>query len=190
MTEYEIELIKLAQSGNRPAFEQLIFMYDKHVLNIAYTFRNNADDAKDIYQDVFIRVFNGIKNFKFESEFSTWIYRITVNLCITYKNKEKKLQHQVIDNSNDEDEFNILDIYSSEDITDELVIKNETKEIIEKAINSLPEKQKITLTMKYYNGMKIKEIAEIMNCNEGTVKRYLFNATNKLKKLLAYLSKN
>ncbi len=190
MTEYEIELIKLAQSGNRRAFEQLIFMYDRHVLNIVYSFRNSMDDAKDIYQEVFIRVFNGLKNFKFESEFSTWIYRITVNLCITYKNKRAKIENQSIDKSNDESDLSILDILPSEDFADELAIKNETKQIIEKALNTLPDKQKITLTMKYYNGLKIKEIAEIMNCNEGTVKRYLFNATSKLQKLLAYLVKN
>jgi RNA polymerase sigma-70 factor (ECF subfamily) len=62
MIESEIELIRLAQQGNRRAFEQIIFKYDKHVLNIAYSFRNNPDDAKDIYQEVFLRVFKGLKN--------------------------------------------------------------------------------------------------------------------------------
>jgi RNA polymerase sigma-70 factor (ECF subfamily) len=185
MTESEINLIKLAQQGNKRAFEQLIFKYDKHVLNIAYSFKNSADDAKDIYQEVFIRVYNGIKNFRFDSEFSTWLYRIATNVCITYKSRSKKDMFDSIDTELNNSEEKYSDYIPSEHKTDELLLKNETKKIIEQALNTLPEQQKLAFTMKYYNEYKIKEIAEIMNCNEGTIKRYLFNATHKLHKILA-----
>ncbi len=185
MTENEIELIKSAQQGNRRAFEQLIFKYDKHVLNIAYSFRNSPDDAKDIYQEVFLRVFKGIKNFRFDSEFATWLYRITTNICITYKSRSKKEMYDSIDAELSNSDEKYSDYMPSESKADELLLKNETNRIIEEALNTLPEQQKIAFTMKYYNEFKIKEIAQIMSCNEGTIKRYLFNATHKLQKMLS-----
>jgi RNA polymerase sigma-70 factor (ECF subfamily) len=187
MIESEIELIRLAQQGNRRAFEQIIFKYDKHVLNIAYSFRNNPDDAKDIYQEVFLRVFKGLKNFRFDSEFSTWLYRITTNICITYKNRNKKEMHDSIDTEINNGDEKYSDYMPSENKTDELLLKNETNKLIEDALNTLPAQQKMAFTMKYYNEYKIKEIAEIMSCNEGTIKRYLFNATHKLQKMLSPL---
>jgi RNA polymerase sigma-70 factor (ECF subfamily) len=79
------ELIIGAQSGDVSAFEQLVYRYDKLVLKIAISYTGDADVAKDIYQEVFIKVFKGIKNFQFRSEFSTWLFRITSNVCISYK---------------------------------------------------------------------------------------------------------
>ena len=90
MTSQESYLILNAQKGDSAAFEELIYRYDKNVLSIALRFVKNNDDAKDIYQEVFLRVFRGLKNFKFKSEFSTWLYRITTNVCLTYKQKQKK----------------------------------------------------------------------------------------------------
>ena len=88
----DYKLIKNAQDGDMGAFEQLLYRYDRHVLNIAYSFRNNEDDAKDIYQEVFIRVHKGLKNFQFKSEFSTWLYRITTNVCISFKRKQGNIE--------------------------------------------------------------------------------------------------
>jgi RNA polymerase sigma-70 factor (ECF subfamily) len=76
------QLIINAQKGDMAAFEELVYRYDRHVMNIAKSFRNNDDDAKDIYQEVFLRVYRGLKNFQFKSEFSTWLYRI--KLCVYY----------------------------------------------------------------------------------------------------------
>ncbi len=80
MTQQETELIISAQNGNITAFEQLIYNYDKKVLSLALKYVGNQEDARDIYQDVFIRVFKGLKNFQFKSEFSTWLYRIVTNV--------------------------------------------------------------------------------------------------------------
>jgi len=184
MTENEIQLIKKAQAGNREAFEQLVYKYDRHVLNIAYSFRNDTDDAKDIYQEVFIRVYKGLKNFEFKSAFSTWIYRITTNVCITQNNVNNRRQLDSLATEVENSDEKLSDFIQSEDKTDNMTIKNETNQIINKAIDLLPAQQKMAFTLKHINEYKIKEIANIMNCNEGTVKRYLFNATGKLKTIL------
>ncbi len=180
------ELIIKVQKGDMEAFEQLLYRYDRQVLNIAHTFRNSEDDARDIYQEVFIRVFRGIKDFQFRSEFKTWLYRITTNVCITYENKKKKNKHDSLDRPyfEDDEATKFGDIIQGEYETDEQVLKNETSKYISIAINKLPAQQKLAFTLKYKQGYKIKEIAQMMNCAEGTVKRYLFTATNKMRTML------
>ncbi|MGD8307735.1 MAG: RNA polymerase sigma factor, partial [Ignavibacteria bacterium] len=86
----ETELINKAKSGNDSAFEELIYRYDKTVLGIALRYTGNRDEAKDLYQEVFIRIYRGLKKFEMKSEFSTWLYRITTNVCLTHKSRSKR----------------------------------------------------------------------------------------------------
>ena len=187
MAEKDIQLIKLAQRGDYKAFESLVQKYDRQVLNIAYSFRNNEDDAKDIYQEVFIRVFNGLKNFQFRSEFSTWLFRITTNVCLTYKTKKEKTAIDSLDRtvSNDDDNSTSLgDLIETDDSSDSLAENSDMARYINQGLDRLPPKQKLVFTLKHFQGYKIKEIAQMMNCNDGTIKRYLFNATGKMRDYL------
>ncbi len=183
----DFELIKRAQKGDQLAFEQLIYRYDRQVVNIAMSFRNSEDEAKDIYQEVFIRVYRGLKNFKFKSEFSTWLFRITTNVCISYKSKKDRNAHDSIDKtvSKDEDEIRaVSDFIESEDDVSKTLENKEKGEQISKALEQLPAQQKLAFTLKHFDGFKIKEISEMMQCAEGTVKRYLFNASRKMREQL------
>jgi RNA polymerase sigma-70 factor (ECF subfamily) len=187
MTTNDNQLIKSVQDGDMRAFEQLIHKYDRQVLNIAASFRNNEDDAKDIYQEVFLRVYKGLKNFQFRSEFSTWLYRITTNVCISFQRKEKKYAHESIHKEIREDEESsttLADMIPSNGTTDSQVVGSDLSKHINKALNKLPPQQKMAFTLKHYQGLKIKEIAKMMNCKDGTVKRYLFTATNKMREQL------
>jgi len=183
----DTDLILQAQKGNENAFEELVYRYDRSVLSIALKYALDEDDAKDLYQEVFIRVYRGLKNFRFESEFSTWIYRITTNVCLSYKSKSKD-HLRVSINNNDDDEENeigearelIYDGSSPEEITSGADIR----EIVDEAVESLSPKQKMTFILKHYEGYKIREIAEMLNCKEGTVKKYLFEALKNLRKKL------
>ena len=87
------ELIINANNGNVMALEELIYRYDKMVLRLAMKYTGDSDDAKDIYQEVFIRVFKSLSSFQFQSEFSTWLFRITSNVCISFKRKYNKQNH-------------------------------------------------------------------------------------------------
>lgn len=188
MAEKEIQLIKSAQDGNIRAFEQLIMKYDRQVLNIAYSFRNNDDDAKDIYQEVFIRVFNGMKNFQFRSEFSTWLFRIATNVCLTYKTKREKNNLESLDKtvtSNEEGGLTFSELIESDQQTNSLAENSDMARYINQGLDRLPPKQKLVFTLKHFQGYKIKEIAKMMNCNDGTIKRYLFNATGKMREYLS-----
>ena len=177
-------LIKNAQRGDMQAFEQLVTRYDRQVLGIANSFRNNVEDAKDIYQEVFIRVFKGLNNFQFKSEFSTWLFRITSNVCISYQRKKGNLEHDSLDKelrNSDDGNFKLADTIAGDEETDAQVFQSDSARLINLALNKLPAQQRMAFSLKYYQDYKIREIAKIMNCNDGTVKRYLFVATRKMR---------
>jgi RNA polymerase sigma-70 factor, ECF subfamily len=185
MTSQESYLIMNAQKGDAAAFEELIYRYDKNVLSIALRFVKNNDDAKDIYQEVFLRVFRGLKNFKFKSEFSTWLYRITTNVCLTYKQKQKKHSYVPIDNSDEDNGENIESFEDENSFTPERIFNDsEISQQVNKALENLSSRQKMIFILKHYEGYKIKEIADIINVGEGTVKKYLFEAVHKLREEL------
>lgn len=184
MTTEENNLIMAAQKGDAGAFEQLIYKYDRNVLSIAYSFINSSEDAKDIYQEVFLRVFKGIKKFEFRSEFSTWLYRITANVCLTYNARKKKYAVASLDEetfSEDGDSQTLADTIAGESNTDEDTMNSEVSDHIEKGLEKLSPQQRLVFTMKHYRDYKIREIASIMNCAEGTIKNYLFTGTQKMR---------
>lgn len=175
------DLIIEARNGNNSAFSILVYRYDKEVLSVAAQYFQSSDDAKDIYQEVFIRVYKGLNKFEFRSEFSTWLFRITTNVCLIHKAKYKKMQKVSI-SQDDEEEIPKLEIKSSEDEEpDKQLLKSETKGKVHSAIDSLAPKQKMAFLLKHIHEYKIKDIAKIMECSEGTVKKYLFLATDKLR---------
>ena len=182
----EKELILKAQVGDQTAFEQLIYNYDRAVLSIAMRYVRNNDDAKDIYQEVFIRVYKSLKKFEFRSEFSTWIFRITTNVCLTYKSRKKDQLMVPLQEEFEEDnsEFGRVELISDGKSPEEETLNTDLKNFIGNAVDSLSERQRITFVLKHYEGYKIKEIAEMLNCKEGTVKKYLFDAINNLRKKL------
>ena len=184
----DTDLIIQAQKGNQNAFEELVYRYDRSVLSIALKYAFHEDDAKDLYQEVFIRVYRGLKNFRFQSEFSTWLFRITTNVCLTYKSRSKHHLKVSIDGDSDSDENEyavkeemVYDGASPEEISS----GSDLSDIVNSALESLSPKQKMAFILKHYEGYKIREIAEMMNCKEGTVKKYLFDAIKNLRKILS-----
>ena len=178
------ELIIKAQNGEALAFEELIYRYDKMVLRIALKYTGDSDDAKDIYQEVFIRVYKNIGRFQFKSEFSTWLFRITSNVCISFKRKYNKQNHFSL---NDEDNSGYLSAIPDDEglSPDNLAVNSEHGVKINEALNTLSPNQKMSFLLKHYEGYKIREIAEMMSCKEGTIKKYLFEAVRKLRVQLA-----
>jgi len=181
----EKELIQKSIDGDAMAFEQLVHRYDRRVLSMALKYLNNEDDAKDVYQEVFIRVYRGLKNFKHQSEFSTWLYRITSNVCFTYQTRERKHQHVPIEPSENEEESVLYNKVDTDSPTpDKVYQKNELSLQIEKALSRLSPKQKLIFTLKHFEGQKIREIADMLDIKEGTIKKYLFEASHKMRVLL------
>jgi RNA polymerase sigma-70 factor (ECF subfamily) len=180
------QLVLKAKKGDNLAFQQLVMKYDRHVLNIAYSYRNNKDEADDIYQEVFFRVYKGLKNFQLRSKFSTWLYRITVNVCIEQKRKKKVREHESLDKFTDSESEGMVfsDSIDGGSKTDKSTLDNEINSLIRSEVDKLPRQLKMAFTLKYYHGYKIREISKLMNCTEGTIKSYLFTSSRKLKQNL------
>ena len=187
MENDDSDLIHNARLGNMAAFEQLVHKHDKQVLTLAARYVTSSDDAKDIYQEVFIRVYRGLKHFKMESEFTTWLHRITVNVCLTHRSQRTRHVHVSIDGESDGDETEshaAQQLRSKGDATDQHSIDTEIREHVQRALDTLSAKQRLVFTLKHYEGYKLREIATMMACTEGTVKRYLFLATQQLRQQL------
>ncbi len=187
MAASDTELILLTQSGNMDAFEQLVQRYDKRVLTIAAGYVNSSDDAKDIYQEVFLRVYKGLPKFQYKSEFSTWLFRITTNVCLSHRMRGRRHAHTSLDqrvNDGDGQSHALKDTLSDDTSSDQQVHNAEIILRVEEALKNLSPRQKMVFSLKHYEGYKLREIAEMMKCSEGTVKKYLFEATARLREQL------
>lgn len=172
------ELIEASKSGNVSAFQELMYRYDRDVLTIASRFTTNADDAKDIYQETFIRVFKGLPAFRSDSKFSTWIFRIATNVCLTFHQKKKRSASVSL---NDVDDDGSIPVTAGEFQSDTLVRQNELSARIDRALGELSPQQRLVFSMRHFQEYKIREIAEMIGCAEGTVKNYLFEAIRKMR---------
>ncbi len=184
MTEQEITLIRLSQRGDTRAFTKLVAMHDANVMNLAMSLLGSKEDAADVYQEIFIKVHKSLKNYRFKSEFSTWLYRVTVNTCMSYLKRRGRKQ-ALFSKSIDADPITTFDRPGDEKYeADSNLLKEEMSNIVNEAIENLPPQQKIVVVLRHFQNKKLREIADIMDLNEGTVKGYLFRAMNTLKDIL------
>jgi len=179
----DFELVHEVKNGNFNAFEKLVYRHDKKVLSIAARYINNAEDAKDIYQEVFLRVFRSIGKFQMRSEFTTWLYRITTNVCLTYCKKHQQRQNMTTHFSDGEHEGFTIDDKRNDVrmVSTQHITNREISDRVVNALNLLSPQQKIVFMLRHYEGYKLKEIAGFMKCTEGTVKKQLFTAIRRLR---------
>ncbi len=181
-------LIQNFQTSDKKAFDTLVLKYKNKIFNLCYNFLGNYDDADDIAQETFVKVYYGLKNFNFQSSFSTWLYRIAVNTC---KNKVSafsyRLRKKTFDLDRPKEFFNgvvskeIPDHHSSPESVYE---RKELNHYIQKAIQSLPGKQKSLVLLCDVENLSYEEIVKITGYKLGTVKSKLARARELLRKKL------
>lgn len=181
----EKALIRKCKNGDINSFELLIEQYQKKVFNIAFRMMGNQEDASDIAQEVFIRVYKSIKNFKEESSLSTWIYRIATNVCLDELRKRKKNNIISINSTLQLDDSELtLELEDPGDRPDELLQKKELCREIQEAIECLNEEHKAVIVLRDINGLSYEEISKILQCSLGTVKSRINRARSSLKSIL------
>lgn len=172
----DFSLIKRFIDGEESVFGELLKRHKEKVRNIIYLTLSNADGVDDIAQEVFITVYRHLKNFRFESQFTTWLYRITINKC---KDHLRKKNIRSI----------FLPLKDEEPVFESINEDTDIKYIVRNAIATLPDKLRIPLVLKDLEGFSYQEIADSMECEIGTVKSRIFRAREALKKTLRPLEK-
>jgi len=176
----ETELVRLASGGDEQAFEQLVRQYERRVYTTALRLVGNPDDAYDISQEAFIRVYRSLKGFKGEAKFSTWIYRIVSNLCIDFNRRSKRINQISLEYDDEEEQFEIPVPDDRYDPSKEFD-RREIAHAIEEALSCLTHEHREIFILRELNGLSYAEIADIMRIEEGTVKSRLFRAREKLR---------
>ena len=172
----DFSLIKQFIDGDESVFSELLKRHKEKVRNIIYITLSNTDGVDDIAQEVFITVYRHLKSFRFESQFTTWLYRITINKC---KDHLRKKNIRSI----------FLPLKDEEPVFESINEDTDIKHIVRNAIATLPDKLRLPLVLKDLEGFSYQEIADTMECEIGTVKSRIFRAREALKKILKPLEK-
>lgn len=164
--------------GNTNVFSVLVNQYKDLVFTLAYKMLKNKEEAEEVSQDTFIKIFNSLNKFKGESKFSTWIYKITYNTCLDKLKKIKKENSVVYI-----EDFNEHQVKVIENIL-ESIDEKERNQKIQECLQLLPSEEAFLLTLYYFDDQSIEEIAKVIDCNTNNVKIKLFRSRKKLASIL------
>ena len=178
--EEERELVRMAQSGTEAAFEELVRRHQQRVFALVSGLLRRQEDVEDVAQQVFLKVYLSLRKFDQRAAFSTWLYRITVNECWDYLRK-KKVRPLVYESDLSLEQISKLDAFASSGRPPEAPNQRaETKQILERMLEKLPEQDRQLLVLKEVEGFSVQELANILHLNVNTVKVRLFRARGRI----------
>ena len=178
-TTEDRELVFQFKQGSQQAFSQIVHRYQKPIFKLAYGFCQDQDDAMEIVQETFMRVYQKIDRFDDESSFSNWIYRVARNLCIDYhrKFKKRRLSNQDMYRHLREEQDQRIELDPEKQAAQSLV-----KEKIKDSVHLLPKQQKLVFILRNFEHLKFREISDVLGISVGTAKSLHHRALNQLKK--------
>jgi RNA polymerase sigma-70 factor (ECF subfamily) len=183
----EPALIRAAQRGDERAFEELVRQYDQSVLRMALNLLRSPEDANDIYQETFLRVYRNLHKFRYDCSFHTWLYRIVTNLCLDVLRKRKVRKEEASTIATGEGELDRMDSVpearAQGDPQRELFSRQLNGRIRE-VLSGLTPRERIVFEMRHYEGMRLKAIGEVLGTTEEAAKNCLFRATQKMRAAL------
>ena len=177
------ELVALCQQGQGEYFEQLVRRYMEKAFHIAFDFTRNAETAKDLSQDAFLRAFSNIRQFDGRSSFYTWFYRIVVNLCLDHARRNGRVAWESLDNLS-ETTGEAPQLADTSFLPEQEAIAGEAKRRANKTLETMPKKQRTAFLLRNHQGLSIADIAKVMKTTEGTVRVYLHRAVAALRQSL------
>lgn len=182
--EQEAAIVRQVIEGDTNAFEKLVREYEKNVYNIALRMVNNSEDASDMTQEAFIKAYNSLQNFRGDSKFSVWLYRIVSNVCLDFlrsKNRRPTVSLSVEDDDGEETEIDVADESQSPEL---LLERSLTRDAVRRGLEALPPDYRQILLLREIQGLSYDEISSALDLEVGTVKSRIFRAR---KKLCAFL---
>lgn len=179
-------LIRRAAGKDASAFEQLMRLHEKSVYNICYRMTNSPDDALDLSQEVFLKLWRTLSQYQFDAAFTTWLYRLTQNVCLDHLRREKRRRHGSLTLTAEQtpDEGEELSVPDPAPLPEEQLLFREQQKTIQAAMAQLPVEQREVLQLRVVQGLAYEQIAEIMALPVGTVKSRLSRARMQLKQQL------
>ena len=187
MVQDEQVLVDRISSGDSTAFQEFVERYKKKIYYIAYDITGDHDDAEDVSQEVFIKVFRSLKTFRRNAKISSWLYQISVNASIDLLRKKSSKPEKSMDDIERADIQESLPgsgtrAQNPERSAEDFLIQKH----ISQALQKVSPKERSVFVMRHYNELKIREIAEILKVSQGTVKALFYRATRKLRKELSF----
>jgi RNA polymerase sigma-70 factor, ECF subfamily len=186
----EATVIRAVQRGDQDAFEQLVRAYDQSVLRLAMNLLRSPEDARDVYQEAFLRVYRNIHTFRFDCSFHTWLYRIVTNICLDHlrKRKVRREESAVVETADGPvdrmDSFEQEGTYAN---PERRLWNSQLGNRIETALGDLTPRERTVFELRHYQGLRLRTIGEMLGTSEEAAKNCLFRATQKMRVVLGDL---
>ena len=183
----EASLIRAAQQGDQDAFASLVQSYDQNVLRIAINLLRSPEEAKDVYQEAFLRVYRNLHNFRFDCSFPTWLYRIVTNICLDHLRQRKVRKDEPAAAESANGEYNHLEAVQerrADNDPQRRLLTGELRARIDRAISGLTPRERMVFEMRHYQGLRLRASGDSPGTTEEAAKNCLFRATQKMRAAL------
>jgi RNA polymerase sigma-70 factor (ECF subfamily) len=186
----EATVIRAVQRGDQDAFEQLVRAYDQSVLRLAMNLLRSPEDARDVYQEAFLRVYRNIHTFRFDCSFHTWLYRIVTNICLDHLRKRKVRREESAVVETADGPVDRMDSFEQEGThanPERRCWNSQLGNRIQTALGDLTPRERTVFELRHYQGLRLRTIGEMLGTSEEAAKNCLFRATQKMRVVLGDL---
>ncbi len=183
----ETALIRAAQDGDHAAFEQLVRAHDQSVLRLAMNLLRSPEDAHDVYQDAFLRIYRNLHSFRFDCSFHTWLYRIVTNLCLDHMRKRKVRKEEPTVLATNDGPLDRMDAVPEDRVDGDpqrYLFSGQVRRRIEEVLGELTPRERMVFELRHYQGLRLRRIGEVLGTTEEAAKNCLFRATQKMRAAL------
>jgi RNA polymerase sigma-70 factor, ECF subfamily len=186
----ESSVIRAVQAGDPDAFEQLVRAHDQSVLRLALNLLRSPEDARDVYQEAFLRVYRNIHTFRFDCSFHTWLYRIVTNICLDHlrKRKVRREESAVVETVDGPvDRMDSFEHEAAHSDPERRLWNRQLSSRIDAALSDLSARERMVFELRHYQGLRLRTIGDMLGTSEEAAKNCLFRATQKMRVVLGDL---
>jgi RNA polymerase sigma-70 factor (ECF subfamily) len=183
MTSTDEELVARSNGGDHDSFNELIRRWERPIYALAYRQIGREEDARDVCQETFLRAYRALGGFRGQAKFSSWLYRIAINLCRDWMRRERRTP--VMQAPEDVDLMELAAAREPAESIEDRIARNDLSRAVERAMAVLPDEQRAAIVLKEYHGLTFQEIADLVGCPLSTVKTRLYQGLSVLRRELA-----